>query len=54
VCSSDLPFKTEQQNQPPKDVSFQKDSQDWANLYTPFETSESTNQEVLFHQDETT
>ncbi|MFN0729662.1 DNA mismatch repair endonuclease MutL [Polaribacter gochangensis] len=48
------PFKTEQQNQPPKDVSFQKDSQDWANLYTPFETSESTNQEVLFHQDETT
>ncbi len=47
------PFKTEQQNQPPKDVSFQKDSLDWANLYTPFETSESTNQEVLFHQDET-
>ena len=48
------PFKTEQENYQPKEVSFQKQSQNWESLYTSVETLETTNQEQLFNQEATT
>ena len=48
------PFKTEQKSYQPKEVSFQKQSQNWESLYTSVETVETTNQEQLFNQEETT
>ena len=48
------PFKKEQQNYHPKEVSFQKNSQDWERLYAPVETTENDTQEILFNQEETT
>ena len=35
-------------------IALQKSSQDWERLYAPLETTETTNQEALFHQDEAT
>ena len=48
------PFKVELEGYQPKEVSFQKQSQNWESIYTPVETLESTNQEQLFNQEETT
>lgn len=48
------PFKTEQKSYQPKEVSFQKQSQNWESLYTSVETLETTNQEQLFNQEATT
>jgi DNA mismatch repair protein MutL len=48
------PFKAELEGYQPKEVSFQKQSQNWESIYTPVETLESTNQEQLFNQEETT
>jgi len=48
------PFKSEQQNYHPKDVSFQKQSQNWESLYTSIESVETSNQEDLFKHEETT
>jgi DNA mismatch repair protein MutL len=48
------PFKTEQQNYQPKEVSFQKQSQNRESLYTAVEIVETTDQEELFNQKETT
>ena len=48
------PFKTEQESYQPKEVSFQKQSQNWESLYTSVETVETTNQEQLFNQESTT
>ncbi len=48
------PFKTELESYQPKGSSYQKQSQNWESIYTPLETSESTNQEELFNQAENT
>ena len=48
------PFKPDQKKYQPKKDSFQKQSQNWESLYTSVETLETTNQEELFNQEETT
>ena len=48
------PFKNSEDNYHHEEVSFVKQSQSWESLYTGIDTAETTHQQQLFNQEETT